>query len=472
MKFLQLHSFYDRYLDAFYAARSDFERQSEAVQLSALLDDGFSCSHLFAPPLALLGVETRLVIGNCAPLQRRWCAEAGVAPPSYAHWLYETPRKQIDKFRPDVLYISDPITYDSRFVRSLSYQPSLVVGWRAAEIPRWVDLTSFDIVLSHEHSCRKQAEDHGAKSTQFFLPGFPEWVAQRVATEPKALDLVFCGQITRHHTRRRDLLNRLTAYAEAANTFTPHLFVCTGDEAPCAARFAEPALWGLQMHRAIRRGKINLNVGIDLFESGAGNMRQFEVTGTGSFLLTEKSDGLARHFSPGTEVETYSCFEELVEKTDYYLKHDQAREAIARRGQARCLAEHGMGRRSREMLELLNNALLSPPKRQNQRSALAIEVTSEQSCASSDPAELLIQALAELKENRIDEGYKLVLEVQALGGTYPWLYYIRACCLIQLDKIAEALEDLTQEIALFPDNHSARELQQQVIDVIVNGPRS
>ncbi len=472
MKFLQIHSFYDRHLDAFYGARPMLELETESAQISALLDDGFSGSHLFAPALARLGVETQLVIGNCPQLQRRWCKEAGFNPAGRTHWLYEIARKQVESFRPDVLYISDPITYDSRFVRSISYAPSLVAGWRAAEIPRWVDLTSFDIILSHEEISRKQAEEHGAKSTQFFLPGFPEWIAQRVANEPKMFDMVFCGQITRHHTRRRDLLNRLTAHAEQTSAFTPHFFVCTGEESPCAPRFAEPALWGLKMHRAIKRGKVNLNVGIDLFESGAGNMRQFEVTGTGGFLLAEQSVGLERHFEPGKEVETYSSFEELVEKTVYYLEHDEDREAIARRGQLRCMSEHGMGRRSREMLELLENGLRNPPKRQRRYSPLKIEVTRSAPPASPDPANLLVQAFRELQENRIDESYKLVLEAQAHGGTYPWLHYLRACCLLKLEKVAEALEDLAQEIALFPENNSARDLQQQVFSALRQNVKS
>lgn len=472
MKLLQLHSFYDRYLNAFYAARPAFQLEPHAVQLAALLEDGFSCSHLFAPPLARLGVETQLVIGNCAQLQMSWCAESGVTSPERARWMHDVPRRQIERFKPDVLYIADPITYDSRFVRSLSYKPPLVVGWRAAEIPQWVDLTSFDIMLSHEDACRRKAEEHGAKSSQFFLPGFPEWMAERAADQPKTLDMVFCGQVTRHHTRRRELLDAITSYAEQTQAFTPHFYVRSGHEAPCAARFVEPALWGVEMHRAVKRGKINLNVGIDLFESGAGNMRQFEVTGTGSFLLAEKSPGVERYFTPGIEVETYGSFDELVEKTKHYLEHDQEREAIARRGQMRCLAEHGMTRRCQEMLKLLEDGLRSPPKRQSRSSALRVEVTRSMAMSPEDPAALLEQAFEALKENRVEESYKLVLEAQSLGGTHQWLHYVRACCMLRLEKITEALEDLQQEINLFPGNHPARELQQQLFAALHQSPKS
>ena len=101
-----------------------------------------------------------------------------------------------------------------------------------------------------------------------------------------------------------------------------------------------------------------------------------------------------------------------------------------------------------------------------------IEVTRSAPLHSEDPAELLVQAIRDLQDQKIDESYKLVLEAQSLGGTYPWLHYIRACCLLHLDKVAEALEDLDQEIALFPENHSARELHQQVIAAIAQAPKS
>lgn len=465
MKLLQIHSFYDGYLESFYAARRGLALETEAVQLAALLDDGFSSSHLFAPAMTQLGVDARLVIGNCKPLQLRWCADAGVRPPNPMHWMHEIPRRQVEQFRPDVLYISDPITYDSRFVRSLAHRPYLVVGWRAAEIPPWVDLTAFDIILSHEDSCRKQAESHGAKTSQFFLPGFPDWVSQRVAQEPKMLELVFCGQITRHHQKRRELLDRIASHAESTRAFTPHFFITSGADAPCAQRYAHPALWGMEMHRAIKHGKVNLNVGIDLFRSGSGNMRQFEVTGTGSFLLAESSEDLQRYFRPGVEVETYSSFGELVEKVSYYLAHEDERETIAQRGHARCLSEHGMGRRSRELLELLERGLRHPPMRQAGHSSLAVEVTASPG-EDRSPAVLLSDAIQALSENRINDSYKLVLEAQSHPGAHPWLLYIRAICMVKLARIAEALEDLEQELSLFPNNNEAKDLRQQLLQAM------
>jgi hypothetical protein len=44
--------------------------------------------------------------------------------------------------------------------------------------------------------------------------------------------------------------------------------------------------------------------------------------------------------------------------------------------------------------------------------------------------------------------------------------------LLKLEKVAEALEDLAQEIALFPENNSARDLQQQVFSALRQNVKS
>ena len=461
MKFLQIHSFYPHYLRSFYAARPGLATQSYELQFDVLLSDGFTASHLYAPPLARLGYDARLLIGNCEPLQRAWLAENSSS--SFGgHWLYDVTRKQVEAYRPDVLYISDPITFDSRFVRSLSYRPHVVYGWRAAEFPAWVDMTSFDLILSNEQGCMRQAESHGARATQHFRPGFPEWIASQVSMEPKSYDAVFCGQITPLHTRRIELLNRLAQYADKTHAFAPHLFIRSGleHEALCGGSYTHPALWGLDMHRAVKRGKVCINSVIDFAKGEAGNMRQFEVTGTGSFLLTESNPTLAQQFEPGREVETYQSFEELVEKISYYLTHDNEREAIARRGQERCLKDHGMTTRSQELFGIAQSRLSgSAPRR------TVTKIVEDQSPDGSDssPSALLSRAAQALQADRVAESYKLILSAQTISETCPFLLYLRALCLLKLDRFPDAVEDLTEELKRYPDNQPAHDLLQQVI---------
>ena len=68
--------------------------------------------------------------------------------------------------------------------------------------------------------------------------------------------------------------------------------------------------------------------------------RNFEIPGCGGFLLTGRADDLERYYRPGLEVACFDTPEDLVEKTIYYLEHDDERARIAERGYERTLREH------------------------------------------------------------------------------------------------------------------------------------
>jgi hypothetical protein len=84
----------------------------------------------------------------------------------------------------------------------------------------------------------------------------------------------------------------------------------------------------------------------DLAAGETANMRTFEATGCGAFLLTEHFDNLQRYFEPGKEIETFRDEKELIEKIDYYLSHPEQCRQIARRGQRRCLNDYSMEKRA------------------------------------------------------------------------------------------------------------------------------
>lgn len=70
------------------------------------------------------------------------------------------------------------------------------------------------------------------------------------------------------------------------------------------------------------------------------NMRCFEVTATGSFLLTEYVPTLHELFEDGKHLVTYKTMDEAVEKARYYLEHEKEREQIARAGMEHTLNTH------------------------------------------------------------------------------------------------------------------------------------
>jgi len=68
--------------------------------------------------------------------------------------------------------------------------------------------------------------------------------------------------------------------------------------------------------------------------------RNFEVPGSGGFLLTSDADNLTDYFEDGKEIVIFKDTEDLIDKAEYYLLHEEERAAIAQAGYQRTLGEH------------------------------------------------------------------------------------------------------------------------------------
>lgn len=398
LRLVQLETFYPAYIEAFYDARPDLRRAPYEVQNETLLRDGFSAPHNIAPFLGAVGYEAHLIVGTCRPAQRAWMRENGFSTPAPPGMLHEIVRRQVDALAPDILYCSDAVTFDGRFVRSLRHKPRLVVGWQAADIPPGTDWTGFDLILSGLSGIRAAAPALGAKAAEPYMPGFPEWMAQAVADTPERHDLVFAGSYTRaQHTARNALIDRIAAFAaERGFSCALHLGGDLDDLPDPVRRFLRPQVFGLEMERVLKSGRIVFDSRGDIGMLGASgrssdmagresaNMRLFEATGVGSFLLTGRYDNLERYFTPGEEIETFGDESELLAKIDHYLSHPEERRRIAAAGQRRCLDEHGMGRRIHEFDAILRRHL---PRTEAPRSPAAAPAISSPAppAASSIP---------------------------------------------------------------------------------------
>ncbi|MHC4322543.1 MAG: CgeB family protein, partial [Planctomycetota bacterium] len=70
------------------------------------------------------------------------------------------------------------------------------------------------------------------------------------------------------------------------------------------------------------------------------NMRCFEATATGSFLLTEYVPTIGECFEDGVHLVTYKDMDDAVDKARYYLEHEDEREKIAKAGMEHTLNNH------------------------------------------------------------------------------------------------------------------------------------
>jgi spore maturation protein CgeB len=116
----------------------------------------------------------------------------------------------------------------------------------------------------------------------------------------------------------------------------------------------DTGIWGHEMVKAFNAAKIVLNIHVESDLDYKPNMRTFEATGSGSFLLTDRAYGLEKLFEIGREVVCYSNVKELINLIEYYLDDDDERTKISTKGQNRAYREHTYEKRIKRILELVS----------------------------------------------------------------------------------------------------------------------
>ena len=155
---MQVDDFYPGYLDAFYRARPGLTLKSSREQIDALLKDGFSAVHAVVPCLPKNECETEYFVHQALPLERAWAREQNLTfPAENPDWQGEMIRRRVESFRPDVLYMADPVRFDGRFLATLPFRPRLVLGWKGADVPFNADFHGYDACALRKRGVRGAA---------------------------------------------------------------------------------------------------------------------------------------------------------------------------------------------------------------------------------------------------------------------------------------------------------------------------
>ena len=356
MRFLQITPFYAAYLTDFYKARPGLKDASYAGQIDALLNDGFSSSHIFTRALRSHGFETFHVVPNNPHTQAAWLREQGRAGEAVDGT--RVTQLQIDAFAPDIAYTTDIAMFQTAFFQGVKKRPPVVAGWRGFPFPPGIDLSACDLVLSSFDRIFEEAKALGARHVERFHPGFPENTP--VVGEPRIFqwDVVFSGTVTRQHLRRIHILNMLAEMSRTPGmSFSFGLFMPDASAlSPLAQSLNRGAVWADDMLRLLRNARMVVNIDIDAFGQPP-NMRLIEATGAGAFLLTTHHPEIAAFFEPGEEVETFRTPQELTAKILYYLSEPAKADDVARRGQERCLRDHALSKRAAWFADIMRGAM-------------------------------------------------------------------------------------------------------------------
>lgn len=267
--------------------------------------------------------------------------------------------------RPDVMWVDKGEWIERRTLVALAalgrsmlvhYTPDPALTFHLSRHLR-ASLPLYDLVVTTKAYELDLYRDLGARNVLFQYPSFEAAVHRPEAATAEewqryGCDVVFAG--TYAPGRERYLL-------------------------PLAREGFDLALWGNGWHRSFRRRGLRdprlkrhlrgrglggrdyalalgcARIGLGLLSPlvpDRSTTRSLEIPACATLLLAERTEEHQALFEEGREAEFFASEEELVEKTRYYLEHDDERRRLAAAGRARCLESgYSSTDRVREILD-------------------------------------------------------------------------------------------------------------------------
>ncbi|WP_454620120.1 CgeB family protein [Bradyrhizobium cenepequi] len=392
MRILVLNADYPRFLTWLYRGQAGLENAPYAEQMAARNESLFGVADFYSRNFSAWGHPAAEIHVNNPWLQAAWARERGMAvtvtePTTGAGnrlpaWLLQAvapfkpmlrpfARKvglspkldaqaekillaQIEDFRPDLVLNQDTFHIDTALMRRIKgIGKPILVGQIGISPSRGEDWRVYDLLISQLVATVEFFRGHGVRAEVSHL-AFEPYVIDALPPPPAAdVDISFVGTVSADHQQRIALLE---AVAERHDL---KLFGYIAPGLPSSSplhRCFQGEAWGAEMYQALRRSRITLNSHIDMVGREAGNVRLFEATGVGTFLLTDFKDNLHTLFDPDREVVAWRSIDDCIEKIERYLADDAARKEIAAAGQRRTLTAHNYRERTRGILAAIENS--------------------------------------------------------------------------------------------------------------------
>lgn len=241
----------------------------------------------------------------------------------------------------DLVLTAVPANLPPDFWRRVKDTGAVLVAWYFDWIRAWnreamylPKLECFDLVLSTDGSDSKWYEERGIKRR--YLPQACDTSVFR-PLEPDsryACDVAFVGHA---YGKRATLMNALKRrfdfrqFGQSSEAYGPiHAAICNSAKIMVADSYVNdcPGYWSNRVYLEV---------------------------GSGGFVLHPRTPGLDRQFVDGRHLVTYE--DDLIDKIEYYLRHDDERRAIADAGWRHVHANHSYEIRVGEMCELVSSLM-------------------------------------------------------------------------------------------------------------------
>lgn len=258
--------------------------------------------------------------------------------------LNQSLSRKIVEICPDYLLVIKGINIDRQVINDAREKKVATINWfpDCQDVWEWIEVNAqnyqyfFTCCLDMLPRLRKI----GVKA--FYLPyaGDPD---RKIKKRPKKYNVVFVGQYTK---RRED-------YFQTIRDLGLDIWGYEGWKKSSLSDCYHGRLYVDEAKEVFRQSKIVVNMTTSEKENGfaAANLRNFEVTGVGTLLITQYNEALSRLFENGKEVVFFETHQELREKVKYYLSHEAEREKIARAGWQKVVKEHTFDKRFKDMFQ-------------------------------------------------------------------------------------------------------------------------
>lgn len=394
MRFVIINTDYPEFLGWLYARHPGLEEGSYSHQMRVRSESLFGVADFYSHGLRAAGHEAWEIHANNESLQCAWAREHGTAdsavsqrPPRLGRWLqharrvaagtplrrlkplfrpflrlsesapawfYRVLRDQIMHYRPDVILCQAMTDISGFFLQDMRPHVRAIVGQHPwPHFVRREYLGAYDLVISSMSQTVELFRSYGVEAELHHL-GFGETVLHAVDCQPPEYDITFIGSFAGIHTTRIKLLEAVQKAFPQLRIWAPHM---NGVPAESTLRRAYVGqAWGRDVYRILRRSRIALNHHGEASPS-ANNMRLYEATGVGTFLLTDWKANLGELFEPDREVAAYRSETECIDKIGFYLEHESERSAVAARGQQRTLRDHTYVQRMRQFVDIVERRI-------------------------------------------------------------------------------------------------------------------
>ncbi len=327
-----------------------------------------------------LGYNYNIVIPECNPIQLKWAKENNKL--IYFKWLIEKPIRsfksrilkqyrnsfnsiqfsvllhQVKLYKPEIIYVySNIFITEKQIIELKKHTNKIVLQWSC---PVWNESIrfpyhKFDLIITAALQLKEYFENKKI-NTAYIQQAFDDSIVSQFKQKTDSFkgDVIFIGSFTLGHHHRFEVLEYLL---QQGVNLTIH---GTGKESlrtnSLVYKYMKEPLHGLDMYNEYRNYKMAIHInttgheddGID-WNKYAGAKRLFEITGSGTLLLTSNQDNVKDLFEIDKEVIVFNDAEDLLLKINNIVNDDDKIKKMALAGMERTLKNHSFLSRAKEL---------------------------------------------------------------------------------------------------------------------------